>query len=33
LVVFEAGSISSVPAVTFDAKANIDAKATSIANA
>jgi beta-galactosidase len=33
LVVFETGSISSVPTVTFDAKANIDAKATSIANA
>jgi beta-galactosidase len=33
LVVFETGSITAVPTVTFDAKANIDAKATPIANA
>jgi beta-galactosidase len=33
LVVFETGSISSVPTVTFDVNPNIDAKVTPVANA
>jgi beta-galactosidase len=32
LVVFEVGSISSIPTITFDAKPNIDAKVTPITN-
>jgi beta-galactosidase len=32
LIVFETGSISAVPTVTFDTKANIDAKVTPIAS-
>jgi beta-galactosidase len=33
LVVFETGSITAVPTVTFDAKPNLDAKASSISTA